>query len=69
MATVIRGLCGTGIGTSLWGVTLGLAECVVFVAHVGVVALGIEWSVDSTAYCCGTIKAWASWGRGVLVVG
>ena len=49
VTAVVSCLQVASIGTRLWGVALSLAEGKELVAHVGVVAFAVKWSIDSAA--------------------
>lgn len=69
MTRVITGLDTACGGASGWVVPLALAEGEILVPHVGVLALGVEGSVDGSTERGGAVVAWDR-GRGAdFVVG
>lgn len=68
MLTVVSRLQIARIGTGRWSITLGLAEGKEFIAHVGVVTIAVEGSIDGAAELGGAIVAVDSWRGGVSIV-
>ena len=69
VSLIVGCLGGTSVGASGWCVALALAEREELVAQVSVVALSIEWCVNSATKSGGTIVARDGGWWGVLVVG
>ena len=67
MLAVVSSLGSAGIGASLRGVALALAEREKLIAHVCVVAV-VEWGINGSAKFRWAAVAATGWGRGVFIV-